>query len=159
VGCLNLVQATIIYPLRVEGYDFEPVIMRMFEHDERTVVENQDNTKNYLILAYKDIGLETLSTLQDIYQLPQSKAQLNRLSVSDTPEISEYWLNRIKTEENLVVVTYYVPKELFPPLQLIMAQTGKVACDVSAKPGGDPMIKVWVSPKYQNICTEAQLID
>ena len=157
-GGLNLVQANIIYPLRVEGFDPDVVIMRMLQNDEKTVVENPADMKNYLFLTNKDRDLTWYNMFQDVYHVPQSRAQMSRL-VTEAPVIPDYWMNRIKTDDSLVVVVPYydLSKEIVAGLQPLLAQSGKTACEISDKVGRPVYFQLWVVERYKNVCAEAQL--
>jgi hypothetical protein len=151
-GCLNMIQSNLIYQQRVENFPVEPTVLRMFQHD---AIDNPAESKVYLFMMDKDTSLFWYQTLQDVYGVPESKAQLLRLVV-DSPQLPADWLNRIKDEENLVVILpQSLPESLRVALQPILVQTGKLGCDVTDLPGKSFRFQVWYSPKYQNLCAEA----
>ena len=97
-------------------------------------------------------------TFQDVYGVPDSKAQLQRLIV-DSPQISDDWLKRMKEQEDMVIIVpYSFPDSLCNSLQPLLEQTGKTACDVSDLPGKFLRYQMWYSPRYSNLSLEAQSI-
>jgi hypothetical protein len=112
--------------------------------------------KNYLFLTDQYYGLEWLYTIQDVYKVPESKAQFLRLIV-DPAQIPDAWLKRIKEEENLIVIVpSFLPEEIRGSLSQILEQQEKIPCDLRYYPGGDVQLQMWVSPRYQNLCVEVQ---
>ena len=152
-GLLNMFQSSILYDRRTERYAIEPVVLRMFQHD---AIESPGESKVYLFLTDPDFTLFWFITFQDVYGVPESKTQLLRL-IMESPQISSDWLNRIKNEENMVVVVpYSFSDSIRRYLTPVLAQTGKISCDVSDVPYGNIRFQIWYSPKFQKLCSEAQ---
>jgi hypothetical protein len=156
VACLSLIQTTRIFDLRYKVQHFEPVVLHLLQKDARHVADYPLEFKNYLFLTDQYYGLEWLYTIQDVYKVPESKAQFLRLIV-DPAQIPDAWLKRIKEEENLIVIVpSFLPEEIRGSLSQILEQQEKIPCDLRYYPGGDVQLQMWVSPRYQNLCVEVQ---
>jgi hypothetical protein len=154
-GLVNLIQSTFIYDERTPSYTLEPTVLRLFQHD---AIKSPGDAKVYLFLTDKDSSLFWYDTFQEVYGVPDSEAQLQRLIV-DSPQISDYWLQQMKDQDNLVIIVpYSFPAPLLTSLQPILKQSGKTECDVSDLPGKNLRYQMWYSSQYPDLCSEAQSI-
>ena len=153
VGGMNLVQATIIMRDRLRTQYFEPVVLQVFQKDAGIVARDRLEFKNYLILTDQNYGLDWLFMLQDVYRVPASKAQIQRLIV-DPPVISDDWLSRIRDEEKLIVIMpSFLPESIRQTIIPILNEQGKTECELRYFNKSDPQAFMWVAPRFQNLCS------
>lgn len=153
---LNIVQSTQIFEKRYLIYDSEPTILHLLQVDAPHVAARPNDFKNYLILSQGNFDLGWLYTFQDIYELPDSRTQYLQLQI-DSPQIPPIWLERIRDEENLIVlIPPVLSDDLRLALQPILAQQGRNPCDIRNNPGEFIEIQAWFSPKYEGLCKEVQ---
>ncbi len=153
---LNIIQSAKIFQKRYVIYDSEPAILHLLQVDAPHVAARPDEFKNYLILSQGNFDLGWLNTFQDIYKLPDSRTQYLKLDI-DSPRIPSNWLKRIRDEENLIVLIPPVfTDEIRQGLQPILAEQGRIPCDIRNNPGEFVEIQAWFSPRYENLCMEMQ---
>jgi hypothetical protein len=142
----NGFQSTVVFAKRFNDFQFESEALRLFQTDARLVSENPHDFKNYLVLTPTNYDMEWFYTIQDVYRVPESKAQFSRLIV-ESPEIPDTWLKRMKEEDNLIVlVPPFLSDDLRNALEPILKAQGKSPCNL------DSQLQAWISPKYETLC-------
>jgi len=153
---LNFIQATLILHNRTERYPIQSVILRLFQQD---AIANPQDTKTYLFLTDKDFGFYFFETFVDVYNVPESKAQLQHLIV-ESPQISETWIQRMKEQEDLIIIVpYSLETSLFTSIQPILQETGKSVCEIAEDSADIHYYQMWYSQKYPYMCEEAQSVN
>ena len=149
---LNLIQANVILHLRTgESQEFESVFLRMLQHD---APEGSYNYKNYLLLSDSERDWGWNFKFQEVYGLPDSKAQLLQ-AIVEGDKIPEMWLQRIQERNMVVIIPSWTTDPVKNALGTQLHEQGKIPCSVNASPETEILFQMWTSPEYRDLCVKA----
>lgn len=152
IAAANLYQANVIFRERTAGIPgVEALFLRMLQHDAR---EAPGEVKEYLFLTGENWGIDGLRQIQEVYHLPDSKAQLQR-AVVDSPLLTIATLEQISDEATLVIIQPSLDANLKSQLGDLLKQQGKQSCDIRDTPEKAVVFQLWYSPKYEVMCKRA----
>ncbi len=152
IGILNLAQATVILRDRFgELHEFELVFLRMLQHD---APEGTYNFKNFLLFSEAERGWGWNVKFQEVYGLPDSKAQLLQ-AVVEGDNIPENWDARLQERNLVVIIPPWLPDPAKSSLSAKLQEQGKIPCDVRYSPKTEVLFQMWTSEDYQDLCIKA----
>jgi hypothetical protein len=149
---LNFYQSTRIFRLRTTGAaSLEALFLRMLQHDAQ---EDPNALKDYLFITGPEWGIDGFLTLQDVYKVPPSPAQLHWL-VAESSELPEEEMELIYQANTVVIIQPWMDETVRLALEERLVETGKERCQVSDTPLTEPQFSIWYSPGLQDLCARA----
>jgi len=154
IFAVNFLQSTVILQNKYAYYYFEPVIFKVMQFNTRNLYNRSDMPANYLFLTPDNYDLHWMNMIQDVYNIPESKAQLHRIIYS-TQGISEDWGSKIESDKELFV---FIPtsfsEDILNQIFVKMAEKGRILCDLRYRKDSPIMAYMWINPEKQFVCDE-----
>jgi len=149
---LNIYQATHVFRKRTIGTPgLETLFLRMLQHDAQ---EDPKTSKDYLFLTAPDWGIDGLLLMQDVYKLPPSPTQLQRIVV-ETPELPQHALSLISRPETVVILQPWMDETTRHAIEVRLAGLGMKPCPVRDVPRKDIRFTFWFTPGMEALCERA----
>ncbi|HZU86105.1 MAG TPA: glycosyltransferase family 39 protein, partial [Anaerolineaceae bacterium] len=126
----------------------EMLFLRMLQRDEGFP---DISRKSYLFLTEENWSVDGLLLLQEIYGVPASGTQLERVIVTDS-ELSPYLLARISDENVGVIIQPWMEEELSAQLEERLAELEKQPCMIKDTPKTDLRFTIWWSSRWIDLC-------
>jgi hypothetical protein len=145
---VNQYQANVLYPKRTEGApSFEVLFLRFLQHHQRV---DPDRELVYLFVIGSNWGIDGLYTMQEVYQLPDSKAQLVRVQLMDD-EIPQWARYRFEEENTVVIIQPTMNVELKDKIKAALLSIDKVYISVRNTPRTWAPFDFWYDPMLQRL--------
>lgn len=145
----NLYQAYTLSRHRNEGTpSMEMLFLRMLQREDGMPDVAR---KNYLFLTQENWNIDGLRLLQEIYGVPDSNAQMERVVVTDG-NFSPYLEERIRDENVGVILQPWMEEELRTQVEERLAELEKKPCVIRDTPKTDTRFTIWWSAKWIDLC-------
>jgi hypothetical protein len=150
---MNLYQANVLFPNRTEGApNLEVLFLRTLQNDQQADPQRE---KVYLFITESNWGIDGLRTMQEVYKLPESQAQLVRAEV-DSPDLPQWALSRIQEENTIIIVQPWMEQDIKEQIEATLVEMDKVNCVVRNTESSAPRFTMWYSRGYEGICQVAR---
>ncbi len=149
---MNLLQSTLILQNKYAYYYFEPVVFKVMQYNTKKLFNHSEKPESYLLLTSENYDLSWMNMLQDVYKIPESKAQFYRI-IYETEGISEDWKNKLESDKGLFI---FAPttfsEEIIGQISNIMAENGRNLCQLRYRKDSPVLGYMWIKPEKQFIC-------
>jgi hypothetical protein len=150
---VNLYQANVLHPDRTEGApNLEVLFLRLLQNDQRVDPQRE---KVYLFITESNWGIDGLRTMQDVYKLPESQAQLVRAEVN-SPDLPRWAVSRILEENTIVILQPWMTQDIKGEIEAFLEEMDKEYCVVRNTPTSAPQFTLWYSQGYEDLCERAR---
>ncbi len=150
---VNLYQANVLFPDRTKGEpNLEVLFLRILQHDQQVDPRRE---KVYLFVTDSNWGIDGLKTMQEVYKLPESQAQLVRAEVN-SPDLPQWAVSRIQEENTMVILQPWMNQDIKEQIEATLVELDKVYCVVRNTPTSEPRFTLWYSRGYEDLCEHAQ---
>jgi len=123
----NLVQVNWVFPCRTAGLPNLEVLFLRLAHK----IDNDpaDPQPVYLFVTEENWGIDGIRLLQDLYQTPQSKKQLDRIYLTGDILTSDQ-IQLIQASHTVIIPQPWMKPEWQEGLKPVLSQAGKLPCEI-----------------------------
>jgi hypothetical protein len=145
----NLLQANWVYPRLSAGTpSLEMLFLRLVERAER---DPQARNSIYVFVTDESWGLDGIRLLQDLYFLPQSGYQLERIVMSrESLEWGE--LARLRAANTIIIVQPWMRPEWQAALTPILVEAGKQTCEIRDTADTAAIFTAYLPASQNSLC-------
>jgi hypothetical protein len=146
---LNLIQAYPIMRLRTTGsWGIETMFIRLVQRDEAA---GRQAGRTYLFITDPNWVIDGIRTLREVYGLPYSPAQLERLAL-EAPQLNEEAAARILADNTFVIVEPFLDDNWRNKLDNSLLSLGLNSCAVRDTLNSPIVFTFYYSPALENAC-------